>query len=224
MFKIRVAAFAVFIAGLALGYFAFANFINPAWFLGGAGYRLGLDLQGGSHLVYSADVSGVSSDQVKESMEGLRDVIERRVNAFGVAEPVVQVESSGSEERLIVELAGVFNVDEAVRLIGQTPYLEFKTERSEGERDSIVEAQQKGGRLTEDPYFIPTALTGRYLEKSILDFSSSTNEPSVLLEFNEEGGRLFAELTRENVGKRIAIYLDGEPISIPVVNEEVSSG
>ena len=224
MLKIRTAALVIFIAGLALGYFAFANVINPSWFLGNFGYRLGLDLQGGSHLVYKADVSGVVFGEVRESMEGLRDVIERRINAFGVAEPLVQVERSAGEERLIVELAGVFNIDEAVKLIGQTPYLEFKTERREEERDIILDAQSKGQRLNEDPYFISTILTGRYLKKSTLDFNPSTGEPSVLLEFDEEGGRFFAEITRENVGRRVAIFLDGQPISIPVVNEEIASG
>lgn len=222
--KIRSYALVIFLAGLALGYFAFANFVNPAWVWGSVGYRLGLDLQGGSHLVYKADVSGVASGEVRDSMEGLRDVIERRVNAFGVTEPIVQVQRASGEERLIVELAGVFNIDDAVRLIGQTPYLEFKTERSESERNAILEAQPKGERLSEDPYFIPTALTGRFLQKSILDFNSSTGEPIVLLEFNDEGGRLFAEMTGQNVGKRIAIYLDGEPISVPVVQQEISSG
>lgn len=224
MLKIRSYALVIFLAGLALGYFALVNFVNPAWFLGATQYRLGLDLQGGSHLVYIADVSVLDSSEVRDSMEGLRDVIERRVNAFGVTEPIVQVQRSGGEERLIVELAGVFNIDDAVRLIGQTPYLDFRTERPESERNAILEAQQKGERLTEDPYFLATALTGRFLQKSALDFDSSTGEPIVLLEFNDEGGKLFAEMTGQNIGKRIAIYLDGQPISVPVVQQEIASG
>ena len=206
MFKIRLAAVSLFLVGLVLGYFAGANFINPNWFLGHVPYRLGLDLRGGAHLVYQADVSSLPPSEIKESMAGLRDVIEQRVNAFGVAEPVVQVQESGDSQRLIVELAGVFDTDQAIAVIGQTPYLEFKTE------------------IPEEPYFISSGLTGRFLKKSTLDFDPTTREPVVLLEFNEEGADLFGRITKENVGKRVAIYLDALPISIPVVQQEITSG
>ena len=95
-------------------------------------FRLGLDLSGGSHLIYKADVSGVSSGEVSNSMDALRDVIERRVNLFGVSEPIVQIQNasfiSGGEEKLIVDLPGVTDVDKAVAMIGLTPLLEFKIE------------------------------------------------------------------------------------------------
>src|SRR3990167_9064667 len=217
MLKIRLIAIFLLLAGVFLAYFAGANFFRPDWFLGNIGYRLGLDLRGGAHLVYEADVSAINSSEVSESMEGLRDVIERRVNAFGVAEPVVQVQKSGDSNRLIVELAGIFDTDQAIRMIGQTPYLEFKTERSESEREEILKKQKAGEVVLEDPHFIPTELTGRFLKKSILDFDSNTGFPNVLLEFNEEGSKLFGQITKGNVGKVVAIYLDGLPISVPVV-------
>ena len=89
-------------------------------------FRLGLDLQGGTHLVYVADMKDVAVDERTDAMSGVRDVIERRVNAFGVAEPIVQVNRSGDAWRLIVDLAGVKDISEAIRLIGETPILEFK--------------------------------------------------------------------------------------------------
>lgn len=187
-------------------------------------YRLGLDLQGGTHLVYRADISNISEAEVSESMQGLRDIIERRVNAFGVAEPVVQVEESSGEERLIVELAGIRDINEAIRLIGETPFLEFKTERPEAERTAILEAQAKGERLLEDAYFIPSPLTGKYLQRAELAFDQTTYKAIVNLVFNDEGAKIFEQLTEQNVGKQLAIYLDGMPISAPVVNQKIVGG
>ncbi|MBI1957000.1 MAG: protein translocase subunit SecD, partial [Candidatus Niyogibacteria bacterium] len=152
MLRIRLIALGLLLAGSLFAYVAFAHIVNPGGFLAGLPFRLGLDLQGGAHLVYRADVSAIPSGDVKESMEGLRDVIERRVNAFGVSEPVVQVERSGVEDRLIVELAGVFDVGQAIQVIGFTPFLEFKSEREADARDAILAAQEKNERTGEDAY------------------------------------------------------------------------
>ncbi|OHA14414.1 MAG: protein-export membrane protein SecD [Candidatus Tagabacteria bacterium RIFCSPLOWO2_01_FULL_39_11] len=141
-----------------------------------------------------------------------------------MTEPVVQIEERSGEERLIIELAGISDIKEAIKLIGETPYLEFRSERPETERDAILGAQENGERLSDDPYFIPTHLTGRFLKKATLDFDQTTFEPTVLLEFSKEGEDLFSQITKENIGKRIAIYLDGSPISAPVVREEITSG
>lgn len=187
-------------------------------------FRLGLDLQGGTHLVYQADVSKVTASEVNESMEGLRDVIERRVNLFGVTEPVVQVEHTGDNERLIVELAGVRDINEAIRLIGETPFLEFRTERLEEERTAILERQKQGEQLGEDAFFIPTQLTGQYLKRAELSFDNVTYQPVVNLVFDDAGSDLFAALTEANVGKQVAIYLDGQPISAPVVRQKITGG
>ena len=223
MVKLRFLAIFLLLMGLVIGYFDIANFIAPESLWAKLPFRLGLDLQGGTHLVYRADVSAVKED-VSEAMAGLRDIIERRVNLFGVTEPVVQVEHQGKEQRLIVELAGVKDINEAIQMIGETPYLEFRTERPEKEREEILAAQKNNERLTEDPYFAPTQLTGRYLKKAALDFDQTTFEPVVLLEFNQEGSEIFAQLTKENIGKRLAIYLDGAAISAPVVQEEIPNG
>lgn len=94
-------------------------------------FHLGLDLQGGTHLVYKADMSLVDSKDTSSALEGVRDVIERRVNVFGVSEPVVQTNVSGGEYRVIVELAGITDVNEAIQQIGETPLLEFKEQSTE---------------------------------------------------------------------------------------------
>ncbi|OHA02355.1 MAG: protein-export membrane protein SecD [Candidatus Sungbacteria bacterium RIFCSPHIGHO2_02_FULL_52_23] len=187
-------------------------------------YRLGLDIQGGTHLVYHADVSVLAESDKAGSMEALRDVIERRVNLFGVAEPLVEVERSGGDWRLVAELAGVRDVGAAIRLIGETPYLEFREERSVAERDAIMAAQKQGERMLEDPNFVPTELTGRFITRADVDFDQTTFQPLVNLKLTGEGATLFAELTKQNIGKQIAIYLDGVAISAPVVREEITGG
>ncbi len=247
MTKMRLWAVFLLLVGIGIGYFDYATETSPFNKfpkIENFPVRLGLDLQGGTHLVYKADTSALPAGDVSDSMAALRDVIERRVNMFGVAEPVVQVEESSflagagaGEERLIVELPGLTDTDQAIRMIGQTPVLEFKTERASAERDQILaaikkaqEAQASGvvGAIDplafEDPDFIRTALTGRYLEKAILEFDPNIGSPQISLAFNDAGAELFGQITKENVGKRIAIYLDGAVISAPVVREEITGG
>ena len=192
-------------------------------------FRLGLDLQGGTHLVYEADLSNIEKSKYNESMDGVRDVIERRVNLFGVTEPLVQLDTVGGHYRLIVELAGVKDIHQAVKMIGETPFLEFKEERDPAETQSIIDQyeslppeQQK--LFNEDPYFKSTELTGKYLKSSALEFDQNTNQPQVGLEFDNQGAKLFEEITSRNVGKKVAIYLDDSPISVPRVNEAISGG
>lgn len=167
-------------------------------------FKLGLDLQGGTHLIYDADLSQLPQEEYSSSMQGLRDVIERRVNLFGVAEPVVQVQETGGHYRLIVELAGVKDPNEAIEMIGQTPFLEFKEVQGES--------------------FQPTGLTGKYLEKAEPDLDQTTYQPLVALKFNSEGAELFRDITSRNIGKPLAIFIDGIPISTPTVQEVIPNG
>jgi len=187
-------------------------------------FKLGLDLQGGTHLVYEADMSSIDLVDQEESLEGVRDVIERRVNLFGVAEPLVQTQYGGGHHRLIVELAGIQDVSQAVAMIGQTPYLEFKEEKTEAETEIILNEASDGEVILDDPYFKSTGLDGRMLKDAIVNFSQTTGQPEILFKLDNDGKKLFAEITKRNVGKRIAIYLDGMPISAPVVNEEIPNG
>jgi len=309
--------------------------------------NMGLDLQGGVHLVYEADMSNIERGKEAEALSGIQDVIERRVNAFGVAEPLIQPSKVGDKYRLIVELAGIKDIEEAKKLIKETPFLEFRqegeakeelTEEEQGIVDEQVQEAQtqfeqaqknaqdvldraisgedfaqlakefsddpgsgeNGGDLdffkkgmmvpefeevafndelnigdihpqlvksqfgfhiikkTEQrgegdekeirashilfqagdpeqlrqmftqqlmqPQFEPTGLTGKELKRSQVDFDQQTNQPVVLLQFNDEGKDLFKDITERNVGKQVAIYLDGNMISAPVVNDVIRNG
>jgi len=201
-------------------------------------FRLGLDLQGGVHLIYEADLLNIEKDERSSAMSGLRDIIERRVNLFGVQEPIVQTQESGGRYRLIVELAGIRDPAQAIKMIGQTPFLEFKEERTKEESQKILDKQEeiKGKSLEEmkkvenwqlaleDPYFKPTPLTGKYLKKATLGFDQNTGEPLILLKYNGEGAKIFKDLTSKNIGKILAIYIDGAAISAPRIQEEISGG
>jgi len=187
-------------------------------------FSLGLDLAGGTRLVYQIDLSKIKGGEEKDALAAIRNVIERRVNLFGVKEPKVYIARTANETRLIVEIAGIKDIKSAIEMIGKTPFLEFKEERDEKERNEILEAQKRGERLNEDPYFKSTGLDGRYLKKAWLDFDPTTGAPKVSLRFNKEGAKLFEKITERNVGKRVAIYLDGSPISMPVVREKISGG
>ncbi|MCX8015697.1 MAG: protein translocase subunit SecD [Patescibacteria group bacterium] len=217
----------VLILAILIGLFDYGQFnFLPNWFK--KPFRLGLDLSGGTRLIYEADLSQIELKDRDSAMNGLRDVIERRVNLFGVSEPRVEVVKVGDDYRLNVELAGVKDIATAIQMIGQTPYLEFREQRPKEETDKILEEQKNNNAdyAFVDPYFVPSQplLTGKYLKTARLDFNPRTYEPMVSLEFNDEGTKIFAELTKKNVGKILAIYLDGQPISLPVVQEEIESG
>jgi len=201
-------------------------------------FRLGLDLQGGTHLLYEADLSSIEAGDYSSAMQGLRDIIERRVNFFGVTEPIVQTQEASGKHRLVVELAGIKEPAEAIKMIGQTPFLEFREQRAEEETQIILDKQKELEGMTyeeaqkvenwqlalEDPYFKSTSLTGKYLKRADLTFNQQTGAPLISLQFNDEGADLFEQLTSQNVGKILAIFIDGIPISTPVVQEAISGG
>ena len=105
-------------------------------------FRLGLDLQGGTQLIYEADISKIPGADQASAVEWVRDVIERRVNAFGVAEPVIQVTKSQDKWRIIAELAGISDINQAIKMIGETPLLEFK-EQNPNPQVALTEDQKK---------------------------------------------------------------------------------
>lgn len=302
------------------------------------GFSLGLDLQGGAHLVYQANTSVVGEGDKASAVEGVRDVIERRVRGgLGVAEPLVQTTRVNDDYRVIVELPGITDVNEAIKMIGETPILEFKEQSSEPlrpltaaeqkEMDDFNAAAQKkakeaqaaiaGGMSFEDavtkfsedeqtkstggdlgfldntivpemytwaskhkdgdvsteliPSFdginvikrlsaqptdatdtttaktyniarilfktkqpidiVPpaeqwktTGLSGKQLKRAEVSQDTQTGQVQVALNFDDEGTKLFAELTQNNIGRPVAIFLDGEAISTPVVNEAILTG
>ncbi len=291
--------------------------------------NLGLDLQGGIHLEYKADLKDIPDNKKNEAMQAVQDVIERRVNAYGVGESVVQTAFSGGEHRIIVELPGVKDIEKAKKMLKETPFLEFKEERSKDdplykniekanqknkeEAEKILKealagknfeelakkysqdpgSKDKGGdlgwakkgqfvpefekvifsselkkgevypELVETQYgwhiikkidekgegdqkevraehilfakrnidqypslkYKPTGLTGKDLESAEVTYpNQGIGEPQVALKFNKEGAKLFAEITKRNLHKTVAIYLDGKIISAPVVQAEITNG
>ncbi|MBP9757752.1 MAG: protein translocase subunit SecD [Candidatus Pacebacteria bacterium] len=216
----RVSAVIILALGALLGWYVYHLQVT-----GQKTFKLGLDLSGGTQLVYRADLSALPEADQGESMEALRDTIERRVNAFGVSEPIVQTQTSSAlaeqrEERLIVELPGVTDTQKAIDLIGQTPVLEFRMLK-EGAEPTALNATNT------DEFFEPAAITGKDLASAQLQFQGGTgqvSQPVVVLNFNAEGSDTFARITRENVGRSFGIFLDGIAISVPVIREEIPGG
>ncbi|MBU6321421.1 protein translocase subunit SecD [Patescibacteria group bacterium] len=215
MTRYRVWAVAALLAGVLLAYFVWATEASPD---SPYRFKLGLDLAGGTELVYKADMSQTAPADRAGSLAALQAVIERRVNLFGVAEPLVETEqasalSGTTEDRLIVDLPGVTDINAAVAALGSTPTLDFR----------LAEATSTLG--TE---YAPTGLTGRYLTSASLQFGSGATAglatPQVLVNFNSAGAALFEKITRENVGKQLGIFLDNQLISSPVIQEAIPGG
>ncbi len=178
--------------------------------------KLGLDLKGGSHLVFKADVSKVKPEDVSDALLSARDIIEKRVNYFGVSEPVVQTSKSNGENRISVDLPGIENVSQAVGLIGQTAQLHFLEEDAAQKYASTASLLE---RLSKD-----TGLNGTDIKKSTVVFDPETGKPQVSLQFTQNGAKLFEEITARNIGKPVGIFLDYYPISAPVVQQKISEG
>jgi len=221
MTRFRMSAIFALIVGFLLAYFVWSTQADPT---SSYRFKLGLDLAGGTELVYTADMKDTPSGDRSDALSALQGVIERRVNLFGVAEPLVQTEqvnalSGTTEDRLIVDLPGVTDIKAAVAALGQTPTLEFKL---------ATTTSTRSGQATSSVTYISTGLTGRYLADATLGFGSGAtaglSAPEVILNFNSDGAKLFEKITSENVGKQLAIFLDGQPISEPVIQEAIPGG
>lgn len=221
--KTRVLTVVILAVGLLLSAFIYYSQNPNLGFISKFSFKLGLDLNGGTHLVYKADTSKIPAGDVADSMQSLRNVIEARINSLGVSEPVVQTEKStiGGEEvnKLIVELPGVTDIKQAVDTIGQTPVLEFKKINPDA---PALTSSSTPAEI--DAQFISTELTGRYLETALVQFDPQTNKPVISLTFNSEGKDVFAALTKSEMGNPIAIVLDGQILSAPVVQDEITDG
>lgn len=230
MFKHRVRALYLLIAAVLIGYFVYVS-NKPG---GAYPFHLGLDLSGGSHLVFSADVSKIDPADISDSMTALRDDVERRVNAFGVSEPLVQTEeatalSTGSSAyKLIVELPGVTDPDKAAAAIGATPELDFRLATAKDIQAFQASSTSYLSTTTQAAAYValfkPTGLTGGMIGKASLVFDQTTNAPEVSLTFNSDGTALFDQMTKAHVGDYIGIFLDGNLIEAPVVREEIPNG
>jgi preprotein translocase subunit SecD len=206
----------VIILAVLAGIFVYPKGFGAKW----RPWRLGLDLVGGSHLVYRVDLSNTPEADRDSVLNGLRDVIERRVNAFGVSEPQVFIAKEGGNNDLVVELAGVKDISEAIKQIGETPSLDFR---------EVVDLSSVAGSSTlpagsSSVAFLPTQLTGRYVTGAELSFDQTTQAPEVLVNFSSEGAKIFQDLTKRNIGKPVAIFLDNQLIEMPTVQQEISGG
>jgi preprotein translocase subunit SecD len=180
-------------------------------------FKLGLDLEGGSSLVYSADVSKIASADRAQAIESTKTNIEKRINLLGVSEPLIQTSKVGNDYRLIVELPGVKNVDEAIKTIGSTAQLSFMLPKV-ATPSSIAD-------------FSPTGLTGKDLRLASVQFgngSSSNGQintgPTIGLEFNSDGAQKFAKITSDNIGRPLAIFLDNFLLTAPTVQTAITDG
>ena len=188
-------------------------------------YKLGLDLQGGTQLTYRVNMKNVPKAEQKDAFESARDVIDRRINYLGVSEPTIQTIRVGNEYRIVVDLPGMSNVSQAISLIGATAQLTF-WEGGKGKAlakpDGDIMLYTLGQVIGAEP--IPTKLTGSNLQKATVVFDKTTGKPQVQIQFTKEGTKYFDEITRRNIGKVVAIALDNQIISAPVVQTEIANG
>jgi protein-export membrane protein SecD len=233
MTKIRIGAVLVLIVGLLVGYFVYNT--ERAGETSRFPFSYGLDLDGGTRLVYRADVSQIPAADLRGSMDALSATIERRVNMFGVSEAIVSTESGsvfGAEEndqRLTVELPGITDVSQAIDMIGETPLLEFRLENDKTQSALLLaQVSTSTEEIKTAVYnaYAPTGLSGGQLKRASIVFGGGgvATSPTVLLQFDADGAELFATITKDNIGKSMAIFLDGELLSAPVIQAEIFGG
>ena len=203
------------------------SILNNLGFGRNISFRKGLDLEGGTSITLKADMRDISSDKRDSALESAKDVIERRVNFFGVSEAIVQTAKVGGDYRIIVEIPGVTDVNQAVSLIGQTAKLTFWEEGQSLASASASTASASAAPLGADMYFQnpqKTDLSGSDLQQSLVSFDQNTGQPVVQIQFTPNGTKKFAAITKRNVGKSVAMVLDEMIISAPVVNEPILQG
>lgn len=186
--------------------------------LGGLEFRreiflhLGLDLQGGTHLILEAEMKDINPADRPQALDAVRGVIERRVNLYGLTEPVVQSAKVGENYRIIVELPGIKDKDKAIAEIGQTAKLEFREWIATQAADFSFSNTKE------------TGISGKDLKKAVVEFDQDTGTPYVAIEFTPDGGKKFAELTAKLINQRMPIFLDQKIISDPAVQEPITGG
>lgn len=186
--------------------------INIGGFFRELKIRQGLDLQGGAHLVFELDTSKIDEKDRGRAAESVINVIDRRINALGVAEPIIQSAKVGGKEAVIVEIPGITDVNEAINLIGKTAQLKFLEVNSESNSQNFQEQWKD------------TGLTGANLTRAEVQFDENTGEPQIAIQFNNEGTKLFRDITERNLQKPVAIALDEQIISAPTVQTAIENG
>ena len=192
--------------------------------------KLGLDLQGGMHLVLRVDTGKLPAPAREDAAARAIEIIRNRIDQFGVSEPSIQREGA---ERIVVQLPGVTDRERALALIGKTAQLEFKlvSEDPQKLKDALAGNVPAGSHLykseNENNQLLledQVLLTGKNVTNAGVSFESQFNEPVVTMEFNSEGGKIFSDITGAHVGHRLAILLDDKVQSAPVINERIPSG
>ncbi|HEX8931896.1 MAG TPA: protein translocase subunit SecD [Patescibacteria group bacterium] len=201
-------------------------------------FRRGLDLEGGTSVTLRADMQNIPDTQKDSALDSAKTVIERRINLFGVSEPTVQTAKVNNDYRIIVEIPGVTDVNEAVKLVGKTAKLTFwegasNPNQASGSGILSLNDAMKIAATTKKPLGIvqllgadakQTELTGTDLKLAAVTFDSQTGKPEVSLTFTTDGGKKFADITKRNVGKILAIALDDQLVEAPRVNEAIYGG
>ena len=209
-FIIAITIFSIIIVLPKINNINFQFFLKPLIGERGISFRKGLDLEGGTSITLLANMSSIAKDKQSAALESAKTVIERRINLFGVSEPVIQTATVKDEYRIIVEIPGVTDVNQAISLIGTTAKLEFR---------NVVNASPSGF-ITYDTTK-PTGLTGADLESAQASFDQSTGQPVVLFGINSSSQDKFFETTKKLVGKQMAICLDQQCFSAPTVQQAI---
>lgn len=207
------------------------NGFNPNFFIGplhitnNLEFKKGLDLDGGTSVTLQADMKDVPPAQRSDALESAKNVVERRVNLFGVSEPIVQTAKANDEYRILVELPGVTDVNQAVALIGKTAQLTFWEEGASGSAQiASPSALPLGMEQILGPNAQKTNLTGNDLQQVAVGFNQQNGQPQVQLVFTSEGAKKFADITTRNLNKPVVIVLDNDIISYPTVNQAITTG
>ncbi len=202
------------------------SFANGAYVKDLREFKKGLDIQGGVRIVLKTDMSKIASGDVQNALKSATEVVSRRVNLLGVSEPYITTSVVGGENRIIVEIPGVSDVNEAVQLIGQTAQLKFKQVPANVKWDeSMFSEYYQDQKLWED-----TGLTGADLKGADVVFGQNDpvnqGKPQIQLRFSNEGRLKFSDIAKKNINKPIGLFLDNEdyPLSMPLVNPDLASG
>ena len=175
---------------------------------GREGLRLGLDLAGGSYLVYQAKVTDVEPKNRDEIMDGVKGVIERRINALGITEATVQIQKQQEDYNIVIQIPGIADIEKAKEMVGLFTVLEFRELDTEGEWIPATGTVTVNGEAKE------LVLSSRYFrENTEVSLHPTTNEVLLLFEMDETGAKLFKQISTRLLGKPLAIFLGDEPLT-----------
>ncbi|MGO9526965.1 MAG: protein translocase subunit SecD [Verrucomicrobiia bacterium] len=219
-----------------------AVLLISAWAISQYGIKLGLDLRGGTSFLLKMDVSGIDPAGRGTAVQQAIEVLRKRIDEFHVAEPLLQ---RVGDDRILVELPGLKEADreEARRRIEKTAFLEFRLAHPDNAElvsqslsdprftvppgyQKMTMKEEEGGREITSTCFVKVRpeMTGRYVRRASVQYDQMTGAPQVGIEFDAEGAKIFERITTANVGRQLAIILDGELYTDPRINEPIAGG